>query len=305
MNFVIDILAAIILLFFLLSGWRKGVMLSLLGVVRVVVAYGIAFLAGRYLGAWLGAITHRPKIITIPVVACLTFAIITFVFHVIMTNIRDGHKHKKEQEDYHHPLPSALGGSAINFALGLFSLVFLFWLGDVFLVGVSGSPIPGADKSLFGRFTRRAVYETTYLAGTRKRNESQAAAFARIVSNPARGMQHLENVVSADSVQNLIKDRQFAEDVLSGDPQRIEHNPALQQFFNDTATHDELREMGLMPNGGVSKSAFCEKLSKFGSNETIQTSLENLKAKQLLSTDKITLLVRDPDFDVIVGELLK
>lgn len=305
MHLVIDILAAIILLFFLLSGWRKGFMLSLLGVVRVILAYGTAFFAGRYIGAWLGEVAHRPKIVTIPVVAGLTFVIITFVFHVIMTNMRDEHKHKEEKQDYHHPLPSALGGSMINFAVGLFSLVFLFWLGDVFLVGVYGSPIPGADKALFGRFTRRAVYETAYFAGARKGRESQAAAFARIVSNPAMGMEHLKNVVSSDSVQNLFTDRQFAEDVMSGDPQRIEQNASLQQFFNDKATHTELREMGLIPTGGVSKSALCEKLSKFGSNETIQASLENLKAKKLLSTDKITLLIRDPDFDVIVGELLK
>jgi hypothetical protein len=304
MHYLIDILAAIILLFFLLAGWQKGFMLSLLGVVRVVVAYGLAYLAGRYLGNWLGTVAHRPRIVTIPVIAGLTFVVITFVFHIIMSNMRDEHKHKEEKEDYRHPWYSSLGGGCINFAIGLFSLVFLFWLGDVFLVGVSGSPIPGADKAVFGRFARRAVYETTYLATARQGRESQAAAMARMVSNPAIGMGHLENIVAADSVQQLVTDRQFAEDLMSGDAGRIEQNPSLQRLFNDRETLSELREMGFLM-GDEKKSSLCQKLSKFGSNETIQDSVQRLKEKKLLSTDKITLLIRDPDFDVIIGELLK
>jgi hypothetical protein len=304
MHYVIDILAAIILLFFLLAGWQKGFLLSLLGVVRVVLAYGVAFLAGRYLGFWLGTIAHRPRIVTIPVVAGLTFVIITFVFHVIMSNLRDEHRHKEEKEDYSHPWYSSLGGSSINFAIGLFSLVFLFWLGDLFLVGMTVGPIPGSEKSIFGRFSRRAVYETTYLAASRKGRESQAAAIARVVSNPARGVEHLENVISADSVQQLLRDKQFAEDLLSGDPERIEQNSSLQHLFSDRETLGELREMGILWEDDK-KSALCTKLSKFGGNETIKASLENLKAKKLLNTENITILIRDPDFDVIIGELMK
>lgn len=304
MSIVIDILAAIILLFFLLAGWHKGFLLSLLGVARVVLAYGVAFFAGRYLGFWLGEIAHRPRIVTIPVIAGLTFIIISFVFHVIMTNMRDEHRHKEEKEDYSHPWYSSLGGSGINVAVGLFSLVFLFWLGDLFLVGVSGTSIPGADKAKFGQFTRRAVYETVNLAVSREGRESQAAAVARMVSNPAQGMSHMENVMGADSVQQLFKDKQFAEDLLSGDQQRIEQNASLQQLFNDQATLDELKEMGLL-SGKEKKSALCEKLSRFGRNENIQASIKSLQEKKLFSTDKITLLIRDPDFDRIIAELMK
>lgn len=264
----------------------------------------MAFLAGRYLGAWLGEVAHRPRIVTIPVIAGLTFIVITFVFHVIMTNMRDEQKHKEEKEDYKHPWHIALGGSAINLGIGLFSLVFLFWLGDLFLVGMTGTSIPGTEKAVFGRFSRRAVYETAYVVAKRDGRESQAAATARVVSNPAKGMQHLENVISADSVQQLMTDKQFAEDLISGDARRIEQNASLQQLFNDRDTLGELREMGIVWEGDK-KSELCQKLSQFGSNENIQKSIQSLKKKKLFSTDKITLLIRDPDFDVIIGELLK
>ena len=304
MHIVIDILAAIILLFFFLSGWHKGFLLSLLGVVRVVLAYGVAYFAGRYLGFWLGEVANRPRIVMIPVIAGLTFVIITFVFHVMMSNIRARHRDKEETEDFQHPWYSRLGGSAINLTAGLFSLIFLFWLGDLFTVGVSGQSIPGADQAAFGKLARRSVYETTYLLIPKDGNESQVAAAARVISNPAKGVEHLKTVLASKSMQQLMGDRQFAKDLMSGDPDRIERNASIQQLFDDRATIEELRELGIF-SGKEKKSELCERLSRFGSNENIRASLENLKDKDLLNTGEILLLIRDPDFDIIVAEVLK
>jgi len=304
MHILIDILALIVLLFFLLAGWHKGFLLSLLGVVRVILAYSVAFFAGRYIGYWLGEVAHRPRIVTIPVIAALTFIFITFIFHIIMTNIREEHKHKEEHEDYSHPWYSSLAGSGINFAVGLFSLVFLFWLGEVFMVGVSGGPIPGADRAKFGGFARRAVYESVNLMVSREGRESQAAAMANVISNPAKGMQHLENVIKAESVQQLVRDKEFAKALISGDAARIEENASLQNLFSDQETLEELKALGLL-SGREKKSELYQSLSRFGSNEKIQASLESLHEKQLFGADKITRLIRDPDFDIIIAEIAK
>lgn len=306
MHWVIDILAAVILLFFLLSGWHKGFLLSTLGIVRTILAYGVAFFAGRYVGFWLGGIAHRPRIVTIPVIAGLTFVLITFAFHVLMTNIRETHRMKEEKEDFTLPKYSCLGGSAINAAAGLLSMIFIFWIGDIFSVGVVGHSIPGADDSFFAKHARRSVYEAANVILSREGKESQAAAMARVVSDPEKGMNHLENVISAETVQHLLVDEAFGKAMLSGDPAQIEQNESLQNLINDTATMVEIKELGLLSARGK-KSALYENLSKFGRNENIQVAMENLKAKELLSTDadKVLLLIRDPDFDIIVGELLK
>ena len=304
MHIAIDILAAIILLFFFLAGWHKGFLVSLLGVIRVVLAYGAAYFAGRYLGFWLGEIAHRPRLVTIPVVAGLTFVLITFVFHVVMHEIHVHHKKKEEDEDFRRPIFSCLCGGTINLAAGILSLVLLFWMGDLFLVGVTGTSIPGADKAEFSRFARRTIYETARLIIPRKDYESQVAAMARMISNPAEGMEILEKVVASDSVQQLATDKQLAGDLLSGDAERIQQNASIQRLFNDRATLDELRELGVL-SGYETKSGLCEKMAAFGRNEKIQASIERLKEKQLLSTDKITLLIRDPDFDTILAELIR
>jgi hypothetical protein len=304
MHMAIDILAAIVLLFFFLAGWHKGFLLSLLGVVRVVLAYGAAYFAGRYLGFWLGEIAHRPRIVTIPAVAGLTFVLITFIFHIIMSDIRAKHREKEETETFRQSTFSCLGGSAINLVAGIFSLVLLFWLGDLFMAGATGTSIPGADKAYFGRFTRRTVYEVTRRIIPEKDNPLQVASIARLISNPADGMAALEKVVSADSIQQLAVDEQLAGDLLSGDAARIEQNASIQRLLSDRATLEELRDLGVL-SGHESKSSLCDKLAAFGRNEKVRASIESLKAREMLRADKITLLIRDPEFDVIVAELLR
>jgi hypothetical protein len=125
-----------------------------------------------------------------------------------------------------------------------------------------------------------------------------------MLSNPAVAMNTLEEVVAADSIQRLARDETLAADLLSGDAQRIRQNSSVQQLFNDRATLDKLRELGVL-SGHETRSGLSEKMAAVGRNEAIRASIERLKAKNLLHADKITLLIRDPDFDVIVAELLR
>lgn len=304
MHVAIDILAAIVLLFFFLAGWHKGYLLSLLGVLRVILAYGSAYFAGRYIGYWLGDAVHRPRIVTIPAVAGLTFLLITLVFHLIMSGIRTHHQEKEEKEGFRHSFLSSLSGSGVNLAAGTVSLVLLFWLGDLFMVGATGTPLPGSEKSYFARFARRSVYETTRLILSGRSSPSQGASIARMISHPADSMKTLENVVSADSLQQLARDEQLPGDLLSGDADRIKQNIAIQRLLHDRATLEELRDLGLL-SGKETQSGLCAKLAAVGQNEKIRASIESLNARQLLSPDKIHLLIRDPDFDVIVAEMLR
>jgi hypothetical protein len=304
MHIVVDILAGIILLFFFLTGWHKGFLLSLLGAARVILSYGIAYLSGRYLGFWLGEVIHRPRLITIPVCAILAFVLVAFAFHIIMYEIRSDHKEKEKKDSFQIPLFSCLSGGAINLIGGTLSLALLFWLGDLFLTGVAGASIPGVDKAYFGRFSRRTVYEASYFLIPKNDNASQVASMARMISSPSTGLESLEKILAADSVQQLVTDKQFAEDLMSGDAERIQKNASIQQVFNDEATLDELRELGML-SGYETKSGLSEKLATFGRNEKIQSSIENLRAKQLLNTQSIPNLIRDPDFDTILCEMIR
>lgn len=305
MHYVIDIVAAIVLLFMFLRGWRKGLLLAALSVGRVILAYGMAYFAGRYLGSWLAEQLYRPRIIMIPVTAGLTFILITFAFKMSMYRIRARHLAKEEAEEHYHlPYYRCLLGGMVSMISGLLSMIFVFWLGDLTMTGLSGRGIPGGDDAYFGRFARRAVYEAVYLVTARDGRESQAAAIARATSNPAKGLNHMHRVLAADSVKQLLNDRELPADLLSGDAERIRQNASMQRLFNDYDTREELKELGIISRHETEES-FCEKLARFGQNENIQISLQNLKARDMLRTDKILELIRDPDFDNIVAEVVK
>ncbi len=307
MHYVIDFLAIVFLAVFAWRGWNKGAVVASLGIVSLILAGSAAYLTGRYVGPWLGYVLTRPRIVMIPCSAGLVFVLISFAFQLKMWKISDGYRRKAGKEgkdEFHMPWHLGLGGSVVGMAGGMLSLIVLFWLCDLAATGISGHGIPGADRSHFGRFAHRAAYEGVYFATARKGRESQAAAIARVVSNPAKGLNHLENVLAADSVKRLLADREFANDVLSGDPERIEQNASLQALFNDRDTLDEMKEMGIF-SGKEKKTDLCRKLARVGQNENIKISLQNLKSRDLLRTDKIIELIRDPDFDVIVAELMK
>ena len=269
MYIVIDILAGIILLFFFLSGWHKGVLLSFLGVVRVVLSYAIAYLSGRYLGYWIGAITHRPRLVTIPAISVFTFVLIAFIFHVMMHNIRERRKEKEKEEDFHHSFFSSLSGGGINLVGGTISIALLFWLGDLFMMGVTGRPIPYTEQSRLAGFARRMVYEISYFSIPKDGRESQVAALSNMISHPENGMEYLQKVRASDSMKQLLSDLEFRKDLLSGDENRIKQNESLQRLFDDADTLRELRELGVVSEHET-KSGVAAKLALFGQNENIR-----------------------------------
>ena len=304
MHIAIDVVAGIFLLFAFLSGWYKGFLLSLLSVARVVLAYGAAYFAGRYLGNWIGVAAYRPRIVTIPATAGMAFVTVFFVFHLAMQWIRERHAMKVEEENHRRPFISHLAGAGISLAVGLPSVLLFFWLAELFLVGVANTAIPGLAESHVGRLTQRAVYRVARASVSKEIDEQQADALASSIANPAESMKILGRVLSAYSIENLRNDQWVLTDLLSGNPNIIKKNVAIQRVLADRATLENLRDLGLL-SGNETKTGLYEKLAAWGKNDKIRKSFYNLKDRDLLRADKLSLLLRDPDFDVILGEIVK
>ena len=303
MHIAIDVVAVVFLLFAFLSGWYKGFLLALLGVVRVVLAFGAAYFAGRYLGDWIGEIAYRPRIITIPSMAGVTFVLVIFAFHLVMQNIREKHAKKVEKENHRRPILSHIAGGIIGLTVGIPYLLLFFWLIELFLVGVANTSVPGLAESRTGRRVHQVVYRVARASIPSEIDADQADALANTVAHPAESMKLMDQVLSAQSIGNLHQDQQVLSDLLSGDPDIIKGNEAIQQVLDDRATLENLRKLGLL-SGSETKTGLYEKLATWGKNEKIRTSFHNLQERNLLSTDKIMLLLRDPDFDIILGEIV-
>jgi len=304
MHIAIDVLAILILLFYFFSGWHKGFWASTLGLLRVVVAYGSAWYAGRYLGFWLGGAAHRPRIVTIPVCAGIAFVLVTFAFYLVISELRLRRAEREEKEEYRHPLVACLLGGGVNLLGGAISLVLTFWILDLFFVGMTGLPFPGSDQSRFAKISRQVLRRTAYALIPKKGNERQVEAMASIISDPASGIDDLEEILAAPSVKRLFTDPDLGEALLSGDPERVRENEAIREFFGDRDSLDRLRKIGALSETET-KSGICEKLAIIGKNPRIRIAIENLKAKQLLGPEHILDIIRDPDFDVIVSEIVQ
>lgn len=314
MHWFIDILALIVLLFFLMNGWRRGTLLSLLGVARILVSFLIACVVGKYLGNWLANTFYRPRLITIPAIGICTFSIVAFIFRIAIVEIRDHQKDKAEQDGLHIPILSRLSGSVICGASSIMALAILFWVLDMFLAGFFGVSVPGAEKSKFAASARRIVYETSYRLTARKGKESQAAAMSSMVSNPNKGFKTMESILEADSIQSMLTTPQFATDFLSGEAARIQTNETMQAFFNDTETLQYLRDFGALPRNEEERTpaVISDKMAQLGSkmqaklnDEQIQICIDQLKQEKMLAPAKIPELVRDGRFHIILDGLLK
>jgi hypothetical protein len=65
-----------------------------------------------------------------------------------------------------------------------------------------------------------------------------------------------------------------------------------------------MREIGIL-SSKETKESLCKKLAAWGRNKRIRTSFESLQQREMLDSRTVMLLLRDPDFDIIVAELVR
>jgi len=302
-HYILDILALIFLISFFLSGWHKGVVISFLNGIRLFVATVVAYFIGRYLGSWLAPMINRPRIILIPSLFTLTFASVFFLFKYILFKIHQKREDISEEKKEPLPLWKCFLGGVTNLFFGSFVLALFFWLAELFVVIVGGRTLPGVEKSYFSNFSRKIVFDVSYTILPKNGNESQIAAISKMISHPALGKENLRKILEAQTFQTLLNSRDFKTDLLSGDAKRLEKNPAMQALFRDRETLNLLRDFGIISS--KNRLEICSQLAKIGRNKTINSNIEALQARDLLRKDKIMQLIRDPDFDSLIGEILK
>jgi hypothetical protein len=220
-----------------------------------------------------------------------------------MWRLQEKRRIKKEKGEMRAAWFSGTLGGAVN-ALGtILPLILIFWIAELISTGATGHTFPGAEDSRFGAFSRRALYETIYFSISKDGGESQGAAIAGAISNPSSGLNHLKAALESPQIQNALKDDSLTQAVQSGDLGEIEQNRAFRTIFSDIRTHNELVELGIISRRETPHE-FAQKLAVFGQNENISFSIKSLIERDLLQTDRILLLIRDPEFDAILEEMM-
>jgi len=311
MKYLFDILASFTLLFFFLTGWHRGFVVSTLRIASVVTSYVGAVFTAKNLGGVIAETIGWPRIIAIPMIGIFTYVTITLIFSLIIHQVVKRHRKREEEDEFHLSITNCFWGGTVSLIAGIAVLIVAFWMYDTFKAGVFGRSFPDADDSRFGTISRKVVYQTAYAAIPKNEDSrEQAEKLARLISEPSLTTKKVEAVLNEASIQQMATDKQFGKDFLSGDAERIRQNETLQALFRDHKTLDQLQELGVI-SGYDTHDRIAEKLAKAGtrmqaklSDPKIQGYVAQLQHDNMLTPEKIPMLLRDRRFLLILDGLM-
>ena len=304
MQFIIDLVALITLGLLFWKGWREGILVAIIGIARMFIAIIAAYFAGRYLGFWLGGVLNRPRIVMVPVTAGLTFVLVTFGLCLLKWYLMEKRHLKKEKGELKAAWLSGTAGGLLNAATGIIPMILVFWLCDIATTGITGQSIPGTERARFATLSRRSIYEVVYFSIAKNGKESQAAAIAKAISCPSTGIFYLKHALASPIIKSAIHDSDLAYAIRSGDASEIKSNRSYQAIFADERAREDLQELGIFARHETPQS-FAKQLARLGENPNIRFSIQSLRERDMLQTENIFKLIRDPEFDAIVSEIMK
>jgi len=311
MHWLFDILAGITLLFFFLTGWHQGFVVSILRIASVATSYAGAILVVKYLGGPIADILHLPRIIAYPMVALLTYITITLVFSLLIHQVMIRQWEKEEKNEFHLSVTSSFWGGVVSLTAGMVILIVAFWVYDTFRIAAFGQHFPDASSSCFGNFSRKVILQTAYAAIPKQENKrEQAEKIARLISEPSHSIKKVEAALNDPTFQQLFFDQRFREDFLSGDANRISTNEMFQAFFKNRSTLEKLQDLGMLSPADTPEmlaqklTAISKKMQARFADPQIQNYIAWLQRDDMFSRENIHLLPRDRRFLLILDRLL-
>ena len=284
---LLDIFFLIILVFFIIQGSRKGPFIELLKIIQIVLAITIGLIIGVKLGSFIGEFFNRPRFITIPVIIILLGSIVFYIFHIIISKIYEI-RIRKEKNKFN------LTGIILGALSGSILIIFIVWNGSL-LSGILNGKETVIEKTRTFKIAQPIIYNSIKIIS--KNNDNDVFLYA--VSNPAKLIYRSQIILSSSVIQRIISDPNIGSDILSSNEEKIKSNASIQALLQDKKTMLRLRAIG------IDKHTLINQILKISKNKTITRSIDNLRSKNLLNKEKYFILIRDPDFDNIIGEILK
>ncbi|MEC8753058.1 MAG: CvpA family protein [Verrucomicrobiota bacterium] len=289
MALAFDIICFILFLFFLYKGSKEGLIVSIFKILQIILAISISFLIGIKIGSFLGETFNRPRIVTIPAVIILMISTIFYLFHIFINFFLEKSKSNK----------NSFSGLGIIFG-GIFGFIIIIstcWFINIF-AAVKYENHTFINKTYTSKISQKTIYEVTnniYSFSNSSINESTA----KIISSPNSTILSVKKIISSNLIQNIIEDPEIGEIIKTGSPKQILQNESMKELFSNKIIINEFKNLG------ITKKILLNSIIKIGQNKLIMNSLINLKSKDLFNFNNFNLLIRDPDFDCIIGELIK
>ena len=224
---------------------------------------------------FFGEIFSRPRIITIPATIILLASLIFYIFHIIISFFLEKSKLNK----------NSFSGLGIIFG-GIFGFIIIIstcWFINIF-TAVKYENHTFINKTSTSHISQEILYQVAKNIFSRNQSETASnEAIAKLISSPNSTILSLKKIISSNLIQDIINDPNIGKIIKSQNPDLIFKHESVKKLF----------------------SMLINSILKIGDNKIIINSFINLKSKNLLSLNNFHILIRDPDFDCIIGELIK
>lgn len=291
MHLAFDIFCFILFLIFLYKGSKEGFLVSIFKILQLVLAIYISFLLGIKMGNFFGEIFNRPRIITIPATIIFFASLIYYIFHIIIRSLLEKSKLNN----------NSFSGLGIIFG-GIFGFIVIIsscWFINIF-AAVKYENHTFVNKTITSYISQKTVYQLAKNVSLNNHsyfdiNESSA----KLISSPNSTIKSLKKIISSNLMQNIINDPSIGKVIKTKNPNIILQHESIKKLFSNKQIMYEFYQLG------INKKILLNTILKIGDNKIIINSFINMKSKNLFSLNNFHILIRDPDFDCIIGELIK
>ena len=304
MHLLVEVISLLLILVVLKRGWQAGFVITCLRFGQVSLAILLTLLAGRYLGNAIADWAYRPRIITIPATGLLAGSITLYLaeLRILRTQAKRAEKTHRWFSLGRHL--DRLFGLAIGGLTAAILLPILLWAGQLSATCLSTDVARTLQKSWTLRQSSTLIETRLYHLFSRSTDALHAHALAYSIAHPLHTQQALQEILAAPSLQRLLNDPDLGQDLLSGDATQIGANQSVSAFFADRETLLKLKGIGLF-KGSETRSLLTQRAAILGKNKTAQAAMIRLRERGLLRPEKVIALIRDPDFDRLIGEWLQ
>lgn len=314
---VLDIVALVIVVLFVLGGIFRGLKLTWLWLASLLLSFVAALIAPRLLTNFVATHFGLPRIAAAIETAFAAMFIVSTLFAIKRWKVRQEQKSEAKAEKMVFKtgksvisIKNRILGGFIGCISGMIMVAFVGWVYDAAAASPLGRFVPDASNSPTARLSENVMTRAFALGTVLATRDVGTARFAgAVLSRPTRTVAGVNTLLANPDIKELTRNPAFLGAFYSGDAAGIAKVPSLGRFLNNMDNKKLLLSMGVMPSGGVVEipkglAKAGKLLSDLVNNPELTGALQGLQKDGLFDEGKALELVMDKRFQAIVESMI-
>ena len=315
---MIDLGFSIVVSLFAFRGWRRGFLLSVLGMLELVVGYLAAYFFHQPMGKLLGHIFSLQPLIAYPLGGLTAFVLGVVLVSLLNSAVYRRRKRKQQEGDSPMFLDSLLG-AALGAAYGAALSMLVVW-GLLLFQAVMPQKAPNARASRIGQIA--APWLSRVAGGVARRasnSDAVSGAAARMAKDPVGATRDLKAVISNRRVVALMGNPRKLEALARTKPESLASNPTIKRLARDRKFVAAAQRLGLLQGAQGEKltareiqrqladraAPLSRALTSLAQDKEVRRLMKDPELLGKLQRQEIASLLNDPKFNALAGKVLE